>query len=135
MSTSSSSLSAGLQAIVNDGLLPSNLTAKQLQNASPGQLTQIAIDNVESADMSSLFGASASASDTVSLSGNLSASPFGQSSGSNTSTADSVLEALETNLAISSTSAAASGTSGSSTALSSGNPASDTIGTLFSYLG
>jgi hypothetical protein len=38
-------------------------------------------------------------------------------------------------LANSSTSAAASGTSGSSTALSSGNPASDTIGTLFSYLG
>jgi hypothetical protein len=127
MSTSSSSLSAGLQALVNDGLLPANVTSQQLQNASPGQLTQVEINSVESNTVSSLFAAGGSASeDSVSLSG---------ATDSNGGTTNSLLQALETAVTGSNNSAATSATTGLSTDASSANAGSDTIGTLFSYLG
>ena len=135
MSLNSSSLSAGLQALSNDGLLPSNMTAQQLKTATPGQLTQLEVANVESSAISSLFGGGASASDSVNLSSNLSSSLLGGSTDANGSaTADPLLQALESAVAnVGGT--ASSGTTQSSTAASATNPGSETIGTLFSYLG
>jgi len=133
MPTSPSSLSAGLQTIVNDGLIPSGLTAKQLQNASPGQLTQLEIDQVESSDVSALFGGGGKASDSVNLSGN--SSLLSGSTDSNSGSTDPLLQTLESALTASSNSATTNAATGSSTAASSADPTSNTIGTLFSYLG
>jgi len=135
MSINSSSLSAGLQVLSNDGLLSSNLTAQQLQSATPGQLTQLEMANVESTNVSALFNGGGSADDSVGLSANLTSSLLGGLTGSNSSaTSDPVLQALETTLANSGITAT-SGTTNSSTAASATNPGSDAIGTLFNYLG
>ena len=141
MSINTGSLSAGVQILANDGLLPSNLIAQQLKTATPGQLTQMEIANVESNVMSSLFNGGGSAADSVNLSGSvdLASSLFGGASTDSNSSAtnDPLMQALEaavtTSVSPSSVAATqshtATATSGTST------PGSDTIGTLFSYLG
>ena len=130
MSTISSSLPAGLTALSNAGLLPSNLTTQQLQQASPAELTQNAIDNVEETTISALFGDTASASDTASLSSELTNSLFGTSTASGSSTTDPILQALDSALPTSGTSATNATTA---SALTDSNDAG--VGTLFSYMG
>ncbi len=132
MSTIPSSLSAGLQVLSNDGLLPSNLTSQQLKNASPGELTQLAIDNAESSVASSLFGGAASSPDSVNLSENLTSTLLGGSTASNGGTTDPILQALET---AETNSGAASTTGTTTSSAASLNTNADSIGTLFSYMG
>ena len=135
MSINSSSLSAGLQALSNNRSLPSNMTAQQLKTATPGQLTQIEVANVESTAISSLFNGGGSASDSVNLSSNLTSSLFGSATDSNSSaTSDPLLQALESAV-MNSGSTVPTATANSSTAATTTNPDSGTIGTLFSYLG
>jgi hypothetical protein len=134
MSTISSSLPAGLEALSKDGLLPSNLTSEQLRNASPAELAQLAINNVESTAVSSLFGAVSSSSDSVSLNENPASTLFGGASSSNSGT-DPILQALETAVTNSSNIASANGTTTSASAAGPTGTGIDGIGTLFSYLG
>ncbi len=80
MSTTPSALSAGLQALYNNGLLPSNLTPAEPPNASPAQLTQLSISNADADASAALFGDSGSASsDSVALSANVLRSACGES--------------------------------------------------------
>jgi len=135
MSTSPSSLSAGLQALYNDGLLPSNLTPAELQNASPTQLTQLSISNAEAEASAAMFGASESSSeDSVGLSPNVEAmllgsanSPAGTTSSVST---DPILEALATSQLNSSDAALAGVNSATASGIDGGS-----IATLFSYIG
>jgi hypothetical protein len=133
MSTTPSALSAGLQALYNNGLLPSNLTPGQLQNASPAQLTELSISDAEAVASAALLGDSGSASgDTVALSANVESILLGganPAAGTTSSAStDPILEAL-----------AASQLNTSDAALSGAAPASGVEGgsttTLFSYLG
>ena len=127
MSTVSSSLSSGLQALSNADLLPSNLTTQQLQNASPAELTQNAIANAELTTISSLFGNSTSTSDSVSLSSNLDAVLFGDTSSTSSATSNPLLQALDS---ATTTSANCATSAATSPASSDTNP-----GSLFSYMG
>src|SRR5271167_5054284 len=99
MSTSPSSLSAGLQALYNDGLLPSNLTPAELQNASPAQLTQLSVSNAEAEASATLFGGSGSASgDSVALSPDVESMLLGTANSeagtASSGSTDPILEAL-----------------------------------------
>ena len=134
MSTTSSSLSAGLQVLSNAGLLPSNLTQQQLQSASPAQLTQMAIANAQSADVTSLFGDSASSSDTVNLSDDA-LTLLGDSTMSSSNTSEPALQALETAIANTSDLGSVAGTATSPSASIPDNTAATELGTLFNYIG
>jgi hypothetical protein len=135
MSTTPSALSAGLQALYNNGLLPSNLTTSELQNASPAQLTQLSISNAEAEASSALFGDSDSASgDTVALSANAESMLLGgANSAAGTTTSgptDPILEALAASQVNTSDAALAGVHSSSASQTGSASTA-----TLFSYLG
>jgi len=67
MSTIPSALSAGPQALYNNGLLPSNLTPTELQNASPAQLTQLSISNAEAEVSAACWATLAQSQATASL--------------------------------------------------------------------
>jgi hypothetical protein len=67
-SSPTSSLSAGVQQLYNDGLLPSNLSTSTLKNASAGQLNKIAASSIASQEVNVLLGGGSSVSDTASLS-------------------------------------------------------------------
>ncbi len=133
MSTTPSALSAGLQALYNSGLLPSNLTQADLQNASPAQLTQLSITNAEAQASAALFGGSGSTSgDSVALSPDVESMLLGTANSAagttNAGATDPILEAL-----------AASQLNASDAALT-GSTAAGGVGgastpTLFSYLG
>jgi hypothetical protein len=72
MSTAVSAISAGLQALYNSGLLPSNLIPAELQNATLPKLTQLSISNAEAEALTALFGDPGSPSaDSVALSLNV----------------------------------------------------------------
>jgi hypothetical protein len=124
MSTTSSSLSAGLQVLSNAGLLPSNLTPQQLQSASPAQLTQIAIASVQSAAVTSLFGGAASLSDSGNMSDNV-LTLLGDSAISNGDMSEPALQALGTVIANASELGSVAGTAASSTASILDNTAAD----------
>ena len=133
MSTTPSALSAGLQALCNNGLLPSNLTPAEMQDASPAQLTELSISNAEAEASATLFGDSGSTSgDSVALSPDVESMLLGTANPTlaTSSPTDPVLEAL-----------AASQLNASDAVLSGVNsaPASGTVGgsaaTLFSHLG
>jgi hypothetical protein len=135
MSTSPSSLSAGLQALYNDGLLPSNLTTAELQNASPAQLTQLSISNLEAEASAAMFGASESFSeDSVGLSPDVEAMLLGSvnsAAGTTSSVStDPILEALATSQLNSSDAALAGVNSETASGVATGSTA-----TLFNYLG
>ncbi len=136
MSISASSLSAGVQVLANDGLIPSSVTSQQLQTATPSQLLQLEVNNVESSALSSVFSGSAPTSDSVSLSGNPASSLLGGSSNSNSGTTSPLLQALESAVSnISSTTTATTAATDSSATTDLADATSETIGTLFSYLG
>jgi hypothetical protein len=134
MSTIPSSLPAGLQVLSNDGLLPSNLTAQQLQNSSPQQLTQLSIDNVELSSVASLFGGAASSSNSVNPGEDLVSALLGGSTASNSGSTDPILQAIETAMTNASNAVSTSGTA-ASTATSVPSTGTDNIGTLFNYMG
>jgi hypothetical protein len=135
MSTAPTSLSAGMQALYNSGLLPSNLTSAELQNASSSELAQISISSAEAEASAALFGDSASSNgDSVALSPSVEAMLLGTKSSAAESTSsastDPILEALEASqmnagdaALTGATSVPPNGTGGVSAA------------TLFSYLG
>ena len=133
MSTIPSALSAGLQALYNNGLLPSNLNPAELQNASPAQLTQLSISNAEAEASATLLGDSGSSSgDSVALSASVESMLLGAANPAagtmSSASTDPILDALaasELNAsdAALSGSASASGAEGGSTTAS------------FSYLG
>ncbi len=143
MSTTPSALSAGLQVLSNAGLLPSSLNTQQLQNMSQADLTKIAVANIESTGLSTLFGGAASSGDTVSLSSDPTAVLLGENtSNSGGGISDPMLQALET--AATTAGNAASGTSGTTTtaptttataAATAAATAQAEVGSLFSYLG
>jgi hypothetical protein len=125
MSTTPPTLSAGLAALANSGLLPANLTPQELQDAAPADLMKIAIGNAESAAVSSLFSGATASGDSVDLSANLTSTLLGYStSASNNGISDPILQALD---------AALDGSRSVSTA--STNAAQTEVGSLFSYLG
>lgn len=123
MSSISSSLPSGLQDLVNSGLLPSNLTSQQVQDSTPAELTQTAIDNVELTTVSGLLGDGTSSSSSDTVSQTLESALLGQTS--STSNTDSLIQALDSNML--------SGASNSSS--TSESTASDGTGSLFSYMG
>jgi hypothetical protein len=129
MSTTPSSTSY-LQILSNAGLLPSSLSTTQLENAPPGEVAQLAIVNIESAGLASLFGVSASSIDSVSLSDNAAATLLGESTSSETTPADALLQALAT-----STSGMdnAASTSASSPAISAADAEQAAIASLLDY--
>lgn len=67
-STSTGSLSAGVQQLYNDGLLPSSLAASTLNGASAEQLSKIAGSTIAGQEVTALLGASTSNTDSASLS-------------------------------------------------------------------
>ena len=63
--SSTSALSAGVQQLYNDGLIPSSLSTSTTQGASANQLNQIAGLTIASQESAALFG---TGSDSASLS-------------------------------------------------------------------
>lgn len=129
MSTTASSTSY-LQILSNAGLLPASLSTTQLENAPPGEVAQLAIANIESAGLSLLLGSSTSSTDSVSLSDSVAATLLGESTSSETTPADALLQDLA---ASTSTTADAASTSASTAALSSADATDSAIGTLLDY--
>ncbi len=135
MSTTPSSLSAGVQALYNAGLLPSNLTQSELQNASPAQLTQLSISNAEAQASSALFGDTGLAvGDSVALSPNAESMLLGAAdpaAGTTSSVStDPILAALASSQ-LNTSDAALAGVNSPTVAGTDGGPTT----TLFSYLG
>lgn len=139
MSTTPSALSAGLQVLSKAGLLPDNLTTQQLDSLPAGDATKIAIGSIQATAIASLFGGTAPSGDSVNLSDNVTAALLGQSTASDSTGTDPILQALETTVANASNAALGSGTAGassSSLAVSlAANSATAQVGSLFSYLG
>lgn len=133
MSTTPSVLSGGLEALYNNGLLPSNLTAAELQNASPAQLTQLSISNADAEASAALLGESGSASgDSVALSANVESLLLGGANSAAGTASSASTDPILESLAASQLSASAAALSGS--ALAGGVEGGSTT-TLFSYLG
>lgn len=64
MSTSASgsaTLSAGVQALLNDGFLPNNLSTATLAKATPSELAGMAAASIEQANVNALFMVASSA--------------------------------------------------------------------------
>ncbi len=135
MSTTPSALSAGLQALSNAGLLPTNLTTQQLESTSPAELTKIAIGNIESGGISSLFGDAASSGDSVNLSDNLTAELMGLSTTSSGGNTDPILQALEAAATSSNNALGITGAASTTATPNLTDTASTAVGSLFSYLG
>src|ERR1700722_17630307 len=66
--TPTSSLSAGVQQLYNDGLLPSGASASTLKGASASQLNKMAASSIALQEEGTLLGTGSSSSDTASLS-------------------------------------------------------------------
>jgi hypothetical protein len=66
-SSSTAALSAGVQQLYNDGLLPSSLNASTLNGTSSAQLNKMASSSIELQQINALFGTGTS-SDSSSLS-------------------------------------------------------------------
>ncbi len=98
-STSASSLSAGVQQLCNDGLLPSSLASSTLNGASASQLNKIASSTIAGQEVSALLGTgSSSTSDSASLSSaatNALLQEINPSSANNSSTTDPLTAAVD----------------------------------------
>jgi hypothetical protein len=68
MSSSTSALSAGLQPLYNEGLLPSSLQTATLNGASSGQLNQLANTSSALQEVGTLLGFGTSSTDSATLS-------------------------------------------------------------------
>jgi hypothetical protein len=89
---SSPILSAGLQQLYNNGLLPSNLSTSVLNGATPIQLNSLVKSTLASQEASTLFGSGSSSTDTANLS---------------STAVDSLTQAVDNSLSASGDSAAA----------------------------
>lgn len=65
---STPALSAGLQQLYNNGLLPSNVSTTVLNSASPSQLNKLVSSSLAMQEASALLGSGSSFTDTANLS-------------------------------------------------------------------